>query len=114
MNIQDFQMLPKVQHPTLTGVETRSLRCLKGDIVNDLNLRIFEVQPGTENPLHTHAYSHDLFVLCGSGLIRLEVGEQRIAKGDVASIAPYEPHAFVNDGGEVLQFLCMDCTVLET
>lgn len=114
MKIQDFQMLPKIQHPILTGVETRSLRYLKGDIVTDLNLRIFEIQPGTENPLHKHAYSHDLFVLHGTGLIRLEDGEKRIGKGDVASIASYEPHAFVNDGGEVLQFLCMDCTLIET
>ena len=114
MKIQDFQMLPKIQHPTLTGVETLSLRYLKGDSVTDLNLRIFEIQPGTENPLHSHDYSHDLFVIKGMGSVRLESGDQRIKEGDVVSIASHEPHAFVNDGEEILQFLCMDCTALET
>jgi quercetin dioxygenase-like cupin family protein len=112
--VQDYQTFSKVKHPVLNGVETRSLQSLKGKVVEDLSLRIFEVQPGTENPLHTHAYSHDLFVIRGTGLVRLENGEQRIGEGDVASITPYEPHAFVNDGDDVLQFLCMDCTVIDT
>ncbi len=114
MKVKAYQELTKITHPVLIGVETRSLQNLKGKLVEDLDLRIFDIQPGTDNPLHTHAYSHDLFVMRGTGLIRLEDGEQRITEGDVASIGSYEPHAFVNDGDEVLQFLCMDCTIIET
>jgi quercetin dioxygenase-like cupin family protein len=114
VKVQGCHELLKVKHPVLNGVETSYLRDLRGKKVEDLNLRIFKIQPGTENPLHTHAYSHDLFVIRGTGIVRLENGEQRISEGDVASIASDEPHAFVNDSEEVLQFLCMDCTVTET
>jgi quercetin dioxygenase-like cupin family protein len=91
--VRDYQTFSKVKHPILDGVETRSLRNLRGKMVTDLDLRIFEVQPGTDNPLHTHAYSHDLFVIRGTGLIRLEERELRIGEGDVASIASFQPHA---------------------
>jgi quercetin dioxygenase-like cupin family protein len=111
--VRDYQTISKIKHPVLSGVETRSFRNLKGKAVKDLDLRIFEIQPETDNPLHAHAYSHDLFVIRGTGLIRLEERELRIGEGDVASIASYQPHAFVNDSDEVLQFLCMDCTVVE-
>lgn len=114
MEVQNHSRLPNIKHPVLTGVETRSLRDLKDKNVEDLSLRIFEIQPGTENPLHAHAYSHDLFVIGGKGLIRHENGEQRIGEGDVASIASYEQHAFVNDSDAVMQFLCMDCIVVES
>jgi quercetin dioxygenase-like cupin family protein len=111
--VRDYQTISKDKHPVLNGVGTRSLRNLKGKVVKDLDLRIFEVQPGTDNPLHTHAYSHDLFVIRGTGLVRLEDREQRVGEGDVVFITSYEPHAFVNDSDEALQFLCMDCTVIE-
>lgn len=113
MIVSDHHDLSKTKHPSLKGVELRYLRDLKGKRVEDLDLRIFEIQPSVDNPLHAHAYSHDLFVIKGRGLVRLGDSDQRIKEGDVASIAPDEPHSFANDSNDILQFLCLDCRVIE-
>ena len=81
---------------------------LKGKRIVDLNIRIFEVQPGTENELHTHEYSHDLFVIEGEGIVRLSTDDQRIQEGDVVHISPKESHSFANGGESTLRFLCID------
>jgi len=39
-----------------------------------------------ENPLHAHAYSHDLFVIRGEGIVHLETADQRIKEGEVVSM----------------------------
>jgi len=113
MIVQDYRDLLSAPHPNLEGIMLRQLRQLKGIKVQDLNLRIFEVLPGTENPLHAHVYSHDLFVLQGEGIIRHQNGDHHIKEGDVVFIEPDEVHSFANPGDELLKFLCMDYYALE-
>jgi len=113
MIVQDHQDLSKTPHPFLEGVMLRHLQDLKGKRVEDLNLRIFEVQPGTENPLHAHAYSHDLFVIRGEGIVHLATANQRIKEGEVVSIEPDESHSFANESDNLLQFLCVDYRVVD-
>jgi quercetin dioxygenase-like cupin family protein len=74
VKVQGCQEFSKVKHPVLSGVETCSLRNLKDKVLEDLSLRVFEIQPGAENPLHAHVYSHDLFVIRDTGLVQLENG----------------------------------------
>ena len=112
MIVRDHQDLSKTPHPFLNGVMLRHVRDLKGERIEDLNLRIFEVQPGTENPLHAHDYAHDLFVLKGEGLVRLGDSDQRILEGDIVAIDPDESHSFANESDGLLQFLCIDYRVL--
>jgi len=113
MKVQDYQDLLSTPHPNLEGIMLRQLRQLEGIKVQNFNLRIFEVLPGTENPLHAHAYSHDLFVLLGEGIIRHENGDHHIKEGDVVFIERDEAHSFANPGVELFRFLCIDYCALE-
>jgi len=113
MKVQDYRRLSATKHPELEGVELRHIRDLRGKRVEDVELRIFVIQPGTTNPPHTHTHTHDLFIVKGTGLVRQGTDEHRISEGDVVSIAPDEPHSFVNDSNDMLQFLCMDCRIAE-
>ncbi len=76
-------------------------------------MRVFEIQPGGSTPYHTHPYAHEALILHGAGVVRQEDSERAFREGDVVSIAPYEPHSFVNNTGEILKFLCMNYVIAE-
>ncbi len=70
-------------------------------------MRVFEVEPGSSTPSHSHPWEHEVFVLSGRGVVVSEKGETQIARGSVVFIAPEEHHCFVNNGDEVLRFICV-------
>jgi quercetin dioxygenase-like cupin family protein len=112
MLVQAQDDLPKTAHPHLEGIILQHIKAYKGTKVDDLNIRIFEVQPGTENELHSHAYSHDLYVIQGQGIVRLEGKNERIQQGDVVFIKPEVAHSFANKSAEAFQFLCVDYRIV--
>ena len=70
-------------------------------------MRVFEVQPGSSTPAHSHGWEHEVFVLSGQGVAKGEQGETPIAKDSVVFIPPDEHHYFENNGSEVLRFICV-------
>lgn len=70
-------------------------------------LRYFAVPPGTASTLDTHAHDHGVFVLHGSGRVRLGDVEHAIGVGDVVYVGPHETHRFEASGTEPLGFLCV-------
>jgi len=70
-------------------------------------MRVFEVEPGSSTPSHSHWWEHEVFILGGQGVVVGEQGETPIGKDSVIFIAPNEQHCFVNTGGEVLRFICL-------
>ena len=42
-------------------------------------MRVFEVQPGSSTPFHTHAWEHEVFILSGRGKVRDKDGERNLA-----------------------------------
>jgi len=70
-------------------------------------MRQFEVSPGGHTPYHSHPWEHEVFVLSGTGLVRLEGDEAAISAGDAVLIAPGETHSFQCVGEEALIFLCL-------
>lgn len=70
-------------------------------------MRLFEMEPNGNSPLHTHPWEHEVFVLEGEGLVVAKDGEKKIAAGSVVFIAPNELHQFKNNGKKVLKFLCI-------
>ncbi len=70
-------------------------------------MRVFEVEPGSSTPNHSHQWEHEVFILSGEGVVVGEQGETPIGTGSVVFIAPNEQHCFVNTGGEVLRFICL-------
>ncbi len=70
-------------------------------------MRVFEVEPGSSTPYHSHNWEHEVFVLSGRGVVISEQGETQIAKDSVIFVPPDEHHCFVNNGDEVLRFICV-------
>jgi quercetin dioxygenase-like cupin family protein len=113
VHIQNYQILSTITYPEVPGVALRHLRDLRGQRAENVELRIFQIEPGAMTPVHSHAHAHDVLILHGEGRVRQAGDEQAVREGDVVSIAADEPHSFANHGIEVLEFVCLDWTVAE-
>ena len=70
-------------------------------------MRAFDIEPGASTPSHKHPWEHEVFVLSGRGVVVSEQGETQIAKDSVVFVPPDEHHCFVNNGNEILRFICV-------
>jgi quercetin dioxygenase-like cupin family protein len=70
-------------------------------------MRVFEIQPGSATPFHTHPWEHEIFVLSGKGVARSGGGkETALAEGDTALVLPNEQHSFLNGGKDIFRMIC--------
>lgn len=70
-------------------------------------MRIFEAQPGSSTPYHTHPWEHEVYVISGKGKVRSETGETEIGAGSAVFVEPNEQHCFSNVGDKLLRFVCV-------
>jgi quercetin dioxygenase-like cupin family protein len=70
-------------------------------------MRMFEMEPLGNSPLHAHAWEHEVFILEGGGVVVDGDKERRFKAGDVVFVAPNEKHQFKNNGSKMLRFLCI-------
>jgi quercetin dioxygenase-like cupin family protein len=70
-------------------------------------MRLFEMEPFGNSPLHTHPWEHEVFILEGEGVLVGEDEERRFKPGNVIFVAPNERHQFKNDGSKTVKFLCL-------
>jgi mannose-6-phosphate isomerase-like protein (cupin superfamily) len=71
-----------------------------------MELRYFEVQPGSASRLEKHEHEHYVVVRTGKGYA--VVGDQafEVAADDVVYVAPSELHQFINRGDRPFGFYC--------
>ena len=70
-------------------------------------MRVFEVEPGSSTPSHSHWWEHEVFVLSGHGVVLGDQGTQMIKQDSVVFVTPDEQHCFINTGTEPLRFICV-------
>jgi len=70
-------------------------------------MRIFEVPPGKASPFHAHWFEHEVFILAGKGHVKSDKGDLPFEQGYVVFVPGGETHQFVNDGDDVLRFICV-------
>jgi len=71
-------------------------------------MRVFEIQPGSATPFHTHPWEHEVYVLAGKGIARSGSDKETpIAEGDTALVPPNEQHSFLNAGKDVFRMICV-------
>jgi len=70
-------------------------------------MRVFELEPGSSIPLHSHPWEHEIFVLSGQGVALSEDGETQVVKENVIFVPPNERHGFANNSNEILRFICV-------
>lgn len=76
-----------------------------------LGCSLYELDPGKRSwPYHYHTANEEgLYVLSGSGMVRLDGEERRLEAGDYVAMPADESggHQVVNDGDETLRYLAM-------
>jgi len=99
----------ELETPTEEGVKDTKVRWLisKKDGAENFAMRVFEIQPGGNTPLHQHDWEHEVFVLQGKGVARSKTDEEGFKEGDIFFVKPMEWHQFVNTGKETLKFICL-------
>jgi len=70
-------------------------------------MRLFELQPGSSTPQHSHDWEHEVFVIAGRGILRSAEGELKLGEGDAVLVPPGEQHCFANTGNAVLRLICV-------
>jgi quercetin dioxygenase-like cupin family protein len=90
----------------VSGVKMRRVIAEK-EGANNFVMRVFEMEPGGNTPLHKHDWEHEVFILNGTGTVVSPSGEREVKKGDVVFVPNNEEHQFKNSGKDVLEFICL-------
>jgi quercetin dioxygenase-like cupin family protein len=98
--------LEKVTMPGAVGCEYR-VAVSSRDGAPTFAMRIFEVAPGGNTPLHQHPYEHEIYVMEGAGTVWRNGQEVPIQPGDVLFIPADEQHQFKNTGTGHFKFMCL-------
>lgn len=108
MKILDYREV-KAEPVTDEGANGTTIRWLISQKENAPNfaMRLFEIEPGGNTPLHQHPWEHELFVLEGEGAVWSDGKEVAVKPGTAVFVPPNERHSFKNTGKETLKFLCM-------
>ena len=70
-------------------------------------MRVFEIQPGSATPHHTHPWEHEIFVFEGQGTLVSGDTRKPLKEGDAIMVLPGEPHSFANTGDDMLRMICV-------
>ena len=70
-------------------------------------MRLFEIQPGSGTPHHTHAWEHEMFVIEGRGALKSGNTEKPLEKGDAVMVLADEQHGILNTGKDMLRVICV-------
>ena len=73
-------MIP--DEPSVKGVKMRRVIAEKEGAENFV-MRVFEIEPGGNTPLHKHDWEHEVFILSGTGVVVDLSGEHEVKSGDV-------------------------------
>ncbi len=79
--------------------------------VDDVELKVMDVEAGGSTPYHVHPHAHEGVIVQGHGALRLEDGDRPLAPGHVFWVNPTEPHAIAAAPDRSIQLVCMDCFV---
>jgi len=90
----------------VNGVKMRRVIAEKEGAPNFV-MRVFEIEPGGNTPLHTHDWEHEVFILSGTAIVVGPEGEHEVKNGDVIFVPGGEEHQFRNESGESMEFICL-------
>ena len=99
----------ELEVPAEEGVKDVGIRWLisEKDGAKNFAMRLFEIKPGGNTPLHQHDWEHEIFILEGEGVARDKENEKPVKQGDVLFVPPMEWHQFINTGEEKMKIICL-------
>jgi quercetin dioxygenase-like cupin family protein len=104
MNYKDIEAKPAEE-----GASKLKVRWLitKEIGANNFAMRLFEMEPGGNSPLHQHPYEHEVYILEGEGIATDGEQERKFKPRDAILILPNERHQLKNTGKKTVKFLCL-------
>jgi quercetin dioxygenase-like cupin family protein len=79
----------------------------KDDGAPTFAMRMFEIEPGGNTPLHRHPHEHEVFIVEGAGVFVHEGQNHPISMEDVIFVPGNDLHSFKNTSDSTLRFLCL-------
>lgn len=70
-------------------------------------LREFTLGPGANTPYHQHDWYHVVYILEGSGAVKIEGSDHPLRQGSVVHAPAGKIHGFFNTGKTTMRFLCL-------
>lgn len=96
---------PTVYEGVSEGVKIREM-ITDRDGAKNFAMRVFDVQPGSSTPFHTHAWEHEVYIISGTGKVKTPAGETAFKPGDSIYVPPNEQHCFIADAVDPIQMIC--------
>jgi len=108
MKIVHYENVP-AEPVTAEGAREASIRWLiaKEDGAPNFVMRMFELAPGGQTPLHTHANEHEVFAVEGEGSVWRDGADVPLTPGTAVFVPGGEKHCFKNPGNKPFRFLCL-------
>jgi mannose-6-phosphate isomerase-like protein (cupin superfamily) len=71
----------------------------------EMSITWVDVEPGNEQPPHSHTPQQVYVITRGSGRMRVGDEEREVSAGSMVFIPSHAPHGIVNTGNEVLTYV---------
>jgi mannose-6-phosphate isomerase-like protein (cupin superfamily) len=71
----------------------------------EMSVTWVDVEPGNEQPAHSHPPQQVYVITRGSGRMRVGDEEREVSAGSMVFIPSHAPHGIVNTGNEVLTYV---------
>lgn len=107
MKVIPFQSVKEEQAEQ--GAHKVTVRWLitKEDGADNFAMRHFTIAPQGYTPYHNHDWEHEVFILEGSGVVRIGDQSRELEQGTVIFIPQNIKHQFNNSSAQPLRFICM-------
>ena len=106
-NIQYSEITPTLfNNEKAKGVAARVV-IGKADGANNFCMRVFELAPGGNTPLHSHDWEHEMFYHAGQGEVFCDGKCSLVKAGSVVLIPGNVEHQVRNTGAEPLVIVCL-------
>ena len=108
----EWEQVPLAAYKATTelwkGITRRELIGERGESPR-FHMRYFELAPGGYSTLERHEHEHAVMVIRGRGEVQFGCYVYQVGFGDVAYVAPGDPHQFRNpeDTEEPFGFICI-------
>jgi len=105
MDVQNIDRVPAFT--TKDGSEIRELLAYRNSAIRNQSLAEARLPPGAKTTAHYHPKTEEIYyLLVGTGEMRIGEEIRQVGPGDAIAIPPGVVHQIVNNGAELLQFLC--------
>ena len=104
MKIQNYREVKDIE--AAPGVKMRIVAGPDEGAANFV-MRLFEIQPGSGTPHHTHTWEHEMFVIEGRGVLKSGNTEKPLGEGDAVMVLADEQHGIINTGKDILRAICV-------